>query len=389
MPTKVTDDQVRAALRLTGGKRAAAADLLGISERQMCTRAKRVEMEDRLASGPVMPAVPEGHRVRGVSTLSKIIDPETGQPVLQWIKTAEKAKEREQAARQALEALKDKIPRAGSVSPPRRAEALDDDLLALMVVTDYHLGMLAWGFETRGDDWDIEIAEDLLIRWFQLAIQQAPPAKKVVLAQLGDFLHYDSLIAETPTNRHILDSDTRPAKMVRTAIRVLRRVVGMLLKRFGEVHIIHAEGNHDPMSSIWLRETFAVFYEDEPRVTVDLSADPFYCVRHGDVSLFFHHGHKAKPEVVGPSFVRKFRSMYGDTRFSYAHLGHMHHLKQLETFLMKVEQHPTLAASDAFASRLGLESDRIAKVITYHREYGWIGEHGLSPAMVRALTPAA
>ena len=121
-------------------------------------------------------------------------------------------------------------------------------------------GALAWGEETRGDDWDVKVAESLLIRWFAAAIERAPDAETGVLAQLGDFLHTDGLLALTPESKNVLDADTRFQKIVRIAIRLLRPVIALLLAKHKRVIVLCAEGNHDPASSIWLREWLSAIY---------------------------------------------------------------------------------------------------------------------------------
>ena len=143
-----------------------------------------------------------------------------------------------------------------------------------------------------------------------------------------------------------------------------------------------AEGNHDPASSMWLREMLHAFYADEPRVTVDTNPDPYYCYEWGDTSLFFHHGHKKKMATIDETFVAKFREVFGRTRHSYAHMGHLHHDKGLESALMTVEQHRTLAGADSYASRGGWLSGRSAQCITYHKQYGRVSAVEKSPEMV-------
>jgi len=53
-----------------------------------------------------------------------------------------------------------------------------------------------------------------------------------------------------------------------------------------------------------------------------------------------------------------------------------------ESNLMIVEQHRTLAPSDAYSARAGYQSGRDAKVITYHRKYGEVARLTISPKMV-------
>jgi hypothetical protein len=281
----------------------------------------------------------------------------------------------------AFDAMAAELPRLKPTKAPNHA--LKPHLLNLYVITDYHLGAMAWGEET-GANWDLGIAERLLVDWFGAAIAQSPAAAAAVLANLGDFLHWDGLEAVTPTSKHVLDADTRFQKLVRAAIRVIRQVVSMLLAKHGRVIVLMAEGNHDIASSAWLRELFAALYADEPRVEVITRPDPYYCVEHGATSLFFHHGHKKKVENLETVFVAKFREVFGRTRHSYAHTGHLHHNVVRETNTMQIEQHRTLAAPDSHASRGGWISGRDAKVITYHAEHGEVGRVTVTPEMLNA-----
>lgn len=349
------------------------------TERLMCKDCQRSfntpEREAKLAQARQTYEIPDGQRVKGVSTL---VDLRTGTPVLEWVKTDEDRSAQEAKARAALKAFAEKLPRERPRAAPARVVA---DLLNCYVITDYHLGMLAWGEET-GADWDTNIAEAMLVDWFAAAIAQSPAAETGVFAQLGDFMHWDGMDAVTPASKHLLDADTRFQKLVRVAIRVIRRVIGMLLAKHARVLVVCAEGNHDPAASIWLREWLAAVYKDEPRISVDTSPDPYYCVEHGATALFFHHGHKRKPANVDTVFAAKFRDVFGRTKHAYAHLGHLHHIDQRETNLMVVEQHRTLAAPDAYASRGGWMSGRDACVITYSARFGEVGRVRISSRML-------
>lgn len=326
-------------------------------------------------SSHALGAVPDGFAIKGVSTLIN----KDGEQVAQWIKSNQDAERQIELMRETVAAMSQDIPRAKPVKAPPVANY---NLLNLYVITDYHFGMLSWAEET-GEDWDVHIAESLLVKWFEQAIAGSPNAETGILCNLGDFLHQDGMEALTPTGRNLLDADSRFAKIVRIIIRCLRQVIDMLLHKHKKLIIIMAEGNHDMASSVWLREMFAAMYADEPRITVDVSPDPYYCVEWGKTSLFFHHGHKKKPASVDDVFAAKFREVFGRTKFSYAHMGHMHHVWQKETNLMIVEQHRTLAAKDAYASRGGWLSGREASCITYHKDYGQTGRITITPDMVK------
>jgi hypothetical protein len=319
--------------------------------------------------------------VKGTSTLYD----EEGKPKLQWVKTDLDRDRVEKMVREFIAAAAEEIPR----EKPNKSKPKDGnpDLLNLFVISDYHFGALAYGEATRGEDWDVKIAEQMLVAWFREAIDRAPKAAGALCCFLGDDLHFDSLEAVTPASKHLLDADTRFEKIVRLWIRVRRQINQMLLDRYPWVHCIEAEGNHNPVASLWMREWMAAHYENEPRLTVDQSADPYYCYEWGQVSLFFHHGHKRKPTNVDDVFASKFREVFGRTKHSYAHMGHMHHrqeYRESESNLMAITQHRTLAASDSYASRLGFNSGREAQVITYHKEYGECGRVMVTPEMISA-----
>lgn len=317
----------------------------------------------------------DGLAVKGKTTL---VDAE-GRIITQHIMERHDAAAQRAAFEAAVAAFADALPRAEPVSGPSYSVP---DLLNLYAVTDLHIGSLAWAEETGNDDYDVRIAERLIDDWFAAAIDMAPAAETAILAQIGDLLHYDSFESVTPAHRHVLDGDSRFDKMVRIAIRILRKIIARLLAKHERVHIIMADANHDPSSEAWLRGMLAAFYDEEPRITVDNSAGTYYAYRHGDVSLFFHHGHKRNVSNVDSVFAGRYREIYGQTKYSYAHLGHLHSDALKSTNLMKVERHETLAAPDAYAANSGYLSGRSAKVITYHKAHGEVARLTLTPNMV-------
>lgn len=362
-----------------------AAKALGVSRRTLDKAIDRVRlMAAQRGHSPahdMTHTVPDGFKVKGVSTYYD----EDGKPRGQWIKSHIDRERQEAMMREAVAAMSEEIPRLTALPSPM--DALNALLCNCYVVTDYHLNALSWHEET-GANWDVEIAERTLVAWFAQAIAMSPNAETAVLAQLSDLLHSDGLEPLTPASKHVLDVDTRFQKVVRIVIRVLRQVIDMLLVKHQRVHILMADANHDPVSQIWLREWLCVLYENEPRVTVDRNPSPYNAFEFGKVALFFHHGHKRKVSNVSEVFAAKYREMFGRTRYAYAHMGHLHHMDVKENQLMIVEQHRTLTAPDAYASRGGYIAGRDAQVITYHREFGEVSRVKVSFDMLREAVEA-
>jgi hypothetical protein len=367
------------------GSNRRAAEALGVTRRsvdksiiRLRTRAAR---QGYAPEHDMIRPAPDGFHLKGTSTL---YDAEGNQKI-QWVKTSIDQDRQREIMSDMIAAMGEEIPKTPKVK--YSGQTPDDSLLNCFVITDFHLGALSWAPETDAD-WDMDIAEAVLVEWFRQAIAQAPNAKTALLAQISDLLHWDGFDAVTPASKHLLDADTRFPKLVRVAIRVLRQIIGMLLAKHKFLHIIMADANHDPVSQVWLREWLSVMYELEPRVTVDTSPSPYNAYEFGKVAIFTHHGHKRKPGNVSEVFAGKFRALFGRTKFAYAHMGHMHHLDVKENNLMIVEQHRTLAAPDAYAARGGYLSGRDAKVITYHREFGEVGRITISYDMVKQETAA-
>lgn len=371
---KITDEQLREELN-AGTKIIDIARKYGISDRVIRIRKAKLAKKGVGHGRDVSHLVPDGYKIKGTSSL---VD-EFGNTKLQWVKTDTDAERQVELMKAVIEGMKSEITPVAPVKAVRAKR--DDKLLNLYTVSDFHLGMLAWADES-GDDWDMKIAEDLFSRWFDAAFQKAPDAGTGVINLLGDLAHFDSLDAVTPASGHVLDADTRYQKLVRYMIRMVRRVVDMALVKHKNVRLLIVQGNHDESGMIWLAEMFSALYDNEPRLFVDTSPDVYKMVQHGKTTLFFHHGHKARFDAIEPVMIAKFRKAFGESVYSYAHVGHLHHQKIVESRNMIVEQHRTLAAKDAYASRGGWMSGRSANVITYSAEYGEVARLTISPEML-------
>lgn len=363
----------------TEGTIGRAAASLGVSRSSVRTNLrnlqKRAAVRGWSPDHDMTKAVPEPFVVRGTSTLYN----HEGKPKLQWVKTRLDDERRHQIMLEAAQAMAETLPRVPPVPRPAETTAA---LCNVHTFTDCHLGMLAWRHET-GADWDLKIAERTLIAAFDEMLLRAPAAGTCVIAQLGDLLHSDGLLPVTPTSGHVLDQDGRFSKIVAAAIRVLRTIVDGALARHDRVVVLLAEGNHDMASSVWLRAMFAALYENEPRIEVVDTPLPYYAVQHGQVMLAFHHGHLKKPDGLPLLLAAQFPQMWGGTTKRYAHTGHLHHVAEKEFSGMKVVQHPTLAARDAYAARGGWISERQAACITYHAEHGEVARTIVTPEMLK------
>jgi hypothetical protein len=305
-----------------------------------------------------------------------------------WERQSPDQERQAEMMRAAAAAMAEELPRARRTKAPA---ATNEKLVNLYTLTDSHVGMFAWHKENLdpNGDWDLGIAERTLVGCFQHMVNASPPARTGIVAQLGDWMHSDGMgliEGRTPTSGHVLDQDGRFSKVVQTAIRILRRVVGFALERHERVVVLMAEGNHDLASSVWLRAMFKALYENEPRVEVIDSELPYYVYQHGSTMLAWHHGHLKKNDQLPLLFASQFPKIWGGTTRRYAHTGHRHHFEEKEHSGMSVVQHSTLAARDAYAARGGWMSERQCTAITYHADFGQVCRNTVTPEMLLAPT---
>jgi hypothetical protein len=358
---------------LTSGMPAAhVGKARGTADRTTAMAVKKIKENIRAAGYDPLNGMtlvsPRPQALKGRSALVKVGEDGSETTVMYWNKTDYKRESHLAAFQSAIEDLSKGIKPFTKVTKPTKAFG---DLLTVYTLTDFHLGMYSWADET-GSSWDMKIAENVLLNAFAEMMAGSPDSKVGVFAQLGDLLHWDGLLALTPTAKNVLDADTRFPLLVQTAIGVCLKAVEMLLHKHEKVHVLMCEGNHDIASSVWLRAIMANTFRDNPRVTVDDSPFPFYFYRWGKTFIGWHHGHLQKMDQLPLLFASdpKFRSEYGQCVYTYIHTGHMHHQKVIDKGGILVEQHPTLSARDAHGARGFLFSNREAKAITYHKDKG-------------------
>ncbi len=385
-----TAQEIVAALERSGGSRVNAARDLNVTTFTIKKYIKRAEAmglvvppsPHRVPSAeaiqeltlPAHEAAPPGYLIRGVSTL---IGSE-GELKQQWIKTQVDEERRLALMKSTIEEMCKDIPPLVPIAAPAY---YSPKLCNTYVFSDYHMGMLAWHKE-GGADWDLQIAEKVLMGCFEQMLVGAPPAETGFLLQLGDFLHTDGLVPVTPAHGHVLDADSRFEKIVEVTARCLLRIMRRMLEKHVRVHAVLAEGNHDPSSSIWLRAMFRMLFADEPRITIDPSPLPYYAFQFGQTMIAAHHGHLTKPAKLQEIIPAQFAKMWGETKYRYVHCGHVHHVAEKEHAGITVVQHPTLAARDAYAARGGWYSERGARCDTYHIEHGHVARTIVTPEMV-------
>ena len=314
-----------------------------------------------------------------IARRSSLLDAENN-IIQQWVIEKPEDAQKRLAWEEAARILAEPLPRAEPIVEPLYR---DDTLLVVYPIGDHHLGMLSWKTET-GADYDLEIGEQLLVGAMRHLVKSAPPAADSLVVFLGDFLHYDSFDAVTPTNRNLLDADGRFPKMFDAGLRLMRRTIETAAARHSKVHVSVEIGNHDPSSAIVLSRCLTAIYEAEPRISIDTSPRHFHYHEFGKVAIGVHHGHgrAAKAEHLPLIMAADRPDMWGRTRYRYWLTGHVHHQSVKDYAGCSVESFRILPPADAYAANEGYRAPRDMKAIMYHREFGQVGRNTVNPQML-------
>jgi MarR family len=338
---KVSEADLLAAIDRHDGNIAAAARELGVDKSGLARRVQRLK---RLADVPEANFTP-----RAYSTLKD----GAGNVKLVWEKTERNNSKIMLEA--TVEALAEPI--AGLAKPVKAPKAGIQDSLSSYIIGDAHFGMYAWGEET-GADFDTSIASRDLRAAIDHLVDTAPASEYGMLVDVGDFLHADNRSNVTPGSGHILDVDTRFRRVCSIAVDALRYCIARMLQKHSHVRVIVAQGNHNPDSAGWMAICLKLYYENEPRVDVDMSPGKFHYHEFGQTLIGITHGDRLKIGEL-PSIMAADRpGMWGKAKHRYWWTGHIHHTKHQEYRGCTVEAFNTLAASDAWHSASGYRSMR-------------------------------
>lgn len=225
-------------------------------------------------------------------------------------------------------------------------------LLTVYPLYDIHAGMMAWGKETGGQDYDLDLFKSDLIRAVETVSLRSPDSTNALVIFGGDTIHVDDYSNETPASRHKQDADGRFEKLTDVAVEAITHTVEALLDRHAKVSVVVLRGNHDESSHIILKAALKQRYRNTDRVEfVPCYRDVFWH-KHGKTLIFAHHGDKMPPQRLS-MIVADQCPHWSETRYRVALTGHLHSLKVQD---FPGVTHYTLRAfapADAYGSSYG------------------------------------
>jgi hypothetical protein len=266
------------------------------------------------------------------------------------------------------------------IAPLSGPDYTDDDLLTVYPQGDPHAGLYAWKDET-GQAFDLVEYERVTKAAIDRLVASAAPSSHALFIDLGDSLHADNNAARTRSGHH-LDTHGRHAEVVRAVIRCKRHHVARMLEKHNHVTVRINPGNHDGITALMLAEMMAAIYENEPRVTVSTSPNPYWFHGFGANLIGTTHGDGAKganlPLLMAVDAPAMWLASEHGSRVWF--VGHVHHKDVKDHPGVTVEYCRTLAAPDIWSHASGYRSKRSIEAVTYHRLDGEVERHTCSIA---------
>ena len=268
------------------------------------------------------------------------------------------------------------------IAPLSGPDYTDDDLLTVYPQGDPHAGLYAWKDET-GQAFDLVEYERVTKAAIDRLVASAAPSSHALFIDLGDSLHADNNAARTRSGHH-LDTHGRHAEVVRAVIRCKRHHVARMLEKHNHVTVRINPGNHDGITALMLAEMMAAIYENEPRVTVSTSPNPYWFHGFGANLIGTTHGDGARganlPLLMAVDAPAMWLASEHGSRVWF--VGHVHHKDVKDHPGVTVEYCRTLAAPDIWSHASGYRSKRSIEAVTYHRLDGEVERHTCSIARV-------
>ena len=363
----LSQDEMLEALRIVSeyGSITEAARVVGMNRETLQTRVNKAR--DAQARGTldadIATRVPEGHRVKGVSTLYN----EAGEVKAQWVKTDVARQEAENHFRAFVEELAEPIRGLAPLIPA--PEHTSEQLLSIYPIGDQHHGMYAEAAQT-GAEYNTDVSAELLTTSIDFLCATAPPSGTAMLLDVGDFHHANCSNNETPASRHAMHVTASYGKVMYSGAMALIHCTLRLLEKHGKVIVWIMPGNHNPDAAFATALAMSFYFHNEPRVEVDLGNSAFKFMRFGKNLIGSHHGDGPKMANLPLVMAVDRPEDWAATEYRVFHCGHIHHRTFKEEPGVDVETHRTLAPSNAWDHKKGYRSKRECQRIDYHVELG-------------------
>lgn len=357
-------------LLISGHSWQEVADARGTTVRQVAYLAKRIRAQleaggyDPYAKHKSKPPKSD-QETFGKAELIKVGKDGSETVLMYWNKSRVNEDSKKTALSEFAKSLE--IPAAPRTKKTKETRA--KDLMNCIVIGDAHVGMYAYGKETRSRNFNSDTASAEILHAIDDLISRSPKAETGMLINVGDFIHANTMSGTTGKGTP-LDTDTRHHRVMQIAAKTMAYAVDKMLAHHDKVVVVCARGNHDPDAALALQLILSAYYRLEPRVAILDTEGYYHYVQWGNWLLAVHHGDKVKAPKLVTMLARDLPVAWGESTHRMWILGHFHHAKELELDGCVVKTFGTLAPPDSWHSGHGYKSQHTMSLLTFKKQGG-------------------
>lgn len=307
--------------------------------------------------------VPEGYKIKGVSTL---IDA-SGNKILEWVKTGQEV---------SLDRTIEIVQKAfqNYVAPTARLKLPtlnDEDRLTLYPVLDWHMGLLALKKQTLDTEWNLEIAVRTIKQGIRELVEMSPNSATALVMCLGDLLHSDNSENRTRKHGNKLDVDGLYEDILLATCDLLIFFLDLLAEKHLNIEVDLKRGNHDEDSTAAIRLALMMRYRDHPGIKINGCGGFFYFKQFGVVLLGGTHGDQQKASKLPMIMANSMKQAWAETTTRLFFVGHIHHeISGMEDGGVRVISLRAPVPKDAWHAGVGFVSGRSLYAFHFHRLLG-------------------
>lgn len=263
-------------------------------------------------------------------------------------------------------------PKAPSKAPKIKHHT--DKLMTGVFLGDAHIGMYAYGPETKHSDFDTGIATKQIRDAIDYLVDKAEPTETGMLVDVGDLMHANTQHNQTYSGTP-LDVDTRHHRVMEKAAEVMVYAIERMKEKHKKVVVCIARGNHNTDAAPAVQLILSFYYSKDNRVEVLKTEGFYHYIEYGKWLLGVHHGDKQKPEALAGTMARDMPAAWGRTTHRLWCTGHYHKeaVKTLPGCKHKV--FAALPPPDSWHASHGFMGDGEMEMLTFRRDGGLYSSH--------------
>ena len=267
---------------------------------------------------------------------------------------------------------KESIKKFNYITPIQSDKMLEID------ITDSHISKLCWPIETSGDDFNLKIAVNEFKETVYTLVSRAKNENisTILFPVLGDFFNSDNASGTTTAGTPQAPSeDSRWQKTFTTGCELLAEVIESLAINYNVIVPI-VPGNHDYERSYYLGEFLRAYFRNHKNVKIDNTPTQRKYFTYGQNLILYTHGNEEKVADLPLIMAAEKKEEWGNTKFRFIHLGHMHKQELTEQHGVQIRVLRSLVPADAWMTSKGyIGNIRGGQAFLYDKNLGQIANY--------------